>query len=978
MTSVDYLESGVRLRSAESGRRLLRALEHLWEVGHPGVSLDPPRGLRVSADVLWALSDTELAELGVQRFQGSVRLKERGLPGGGSYRWALGWSVGDATVAGCWLELRGGEQRFLLGPATRALVVLAARVAGAEQATVFRSVLLLQRACARSAGERIELPKRLESREIHVADALRIHVEDLDGRPRPVPVLVDQHHTEPLWPVHAEPVPQDPTPLDDDWVPPDEWAASSADPLEPEELVPPAGAMLHNWMGRVALGVDAEHVVQTGPNAWTIVPSGVYQNYVLTAAAADPRQPPEVVARFLDNPSAFLPNDETFDSEDYAARVIGAGEAPSGAAVRPSEPRDWTGGHEGGLQLLTPDGPVYVAAEQLETFREALDSARRSGQPFATWDGVAVPATAAVSEAVSRALHARQRLPDRDPTDVSRPVILLIRENTLEVEWVAAEGDGRRIAHAALPRFVDGFVLQSHQLSCLSRFRNLWAQGRPGALLCDDMGLGKTIQALTFGAWVGLQYRAGGGPMGAAPPDLPLLLVAPPSLLEGWLAELESRFPETVLPRVLWGSGTLPSLTPRRRLKKLSDFVVKSAGDARHAAVLQHARLDLSAVRAFAPDILLVGYQTLRQLQFAIGELKVGLAIADEVQAIKNDSSLQSRALRAMNYDFALALTGTPIENSWTDLWTICDFAVPGRLGSLADFRDTYRAVDGSEDVRQHGEQLSERLAEVFVRRTRRDTLTGLPPLRETAVPSPMPPEQEQAYRLELAARGDHQGAVLKLLQSLARVSLHPRLRAVLETQEDALAWLDASARTAVARRYLESWAADGHAVLVFVRSLAMQATLARALELLFPEAPPVELLNGQTSFAQRRRAVARVARGTGFRVLVVSPDVGGAGWNLQFACRSLLLERPFNPAVEAQMVARTWRLGQPRPVEVVAPLATLPDLVSFDEVLGELLEDKKALAESVLSPAEVSASERDRCFERIWAHEKKPMTALP
>jgi SNF2 family DNA or RNA helicase len=100
-----------------------------------------------------------------------------------------------------------------------------------------------------------------------------------------------------------------------------------------------------------------------------------------------------------------------------------------------------------------------------------------------------------------------------------------------------------------------------------------------------------------------------------------------------------------------------------------------------------------------------------------------------------------------------------------------------------------------------------------------------------------------------------------------------------------------------------------------------------------------------------------------GFRVLLVSPDVGGAGWNFQFAARSFLLERPFNPAVESQMIARTWRMGQTRPVEIVAPVAVLAGAETFDQVLDQLLEDKRELAVSVLSPSVVKNAEIARRF---------------
>jgi SNF2 family DNA or RNA helicase len=154
--------------------------------------------------------------------------------------------------------------------------------------------------------------------------------------------------------------------------------------------------------------------------------------------------------------------------------------------------------------------------------------------------------------------------------------------------------------------------------------------------------------------------------------------------------------------------------------------------------------------------------------------------------------------------------------------------------------------------------------------------------------------------------------------------------------------------------------------VLVFVRSRMVQDSLAAVLPLAL-DLPPVGIFNGERSMAERQAMVQQFAAASGPRVLLVSPEVGGAGWNLQFAARSVLLERPYNPAVEDQVIARTWRLGQRRPVEVVAPLAVLDGVTTFDELLNGLLEEKRALATSVLAPAAVQEGELSRRFSGLF-----------
>ena len=143
-----------------------------------------------------------------------------------------------------------------------------------------------------------------------------------------------------------------------------------------------------------------------------------------------------------------------------------------------------------------------------------------------------------------------------------------------------------------------------------------------------------------------------------------------------------------------------------------------------------------------------------------------------------------------------------------------------------------------------------------------------------------------------------------------------------------------------------------------------MQQSLQRALQLTFGLGD-VPVLNGSAPPSTRVRMVDQVCQATGFRVMLVSPEVGGAGWNLQFANKVVVLERPWNPAVEAQMIARVHRLGQKSPVEVVVPVATLPGRRTYDVILDELLTEKTGLAEAVLAPASMDEDELAGRFKR-------------
>jgi SNF2 family DNA or RNA helicase len=501
--------------------------------------------------------------------------------------------------------------------------------------------------------------------------------------------------------------------------------------------------------------------------------------------------------------------------------------------------------------------------------------------------------------------------------------------------------------------------LKRYQREAIERLQRLYAEGSPGALLCDDMGLGKTLQTLVFASWVREQLRAGRSPSDRrkGEVDVPVCVVGPPSLLEGWLKELGARLGDASLPKVLWGGSEPPSSSPRP-ITQLKRLIRDGSG---RGTTLEAARIDLEALRADAPDILFIPYDTLRRLQFAVGTLRFGLIIADEAQEAKDPSSLRSLALRAMNADFRLALTGTPVENRWLDLWTIADFAVPGHLGAQKDFTRAFRPTD--DDVLGLGQRLAERMDPVLIRRTRADALGDLPPCAVVVDERPMPDRQRFVYDAERSRR-DTRG-VLGLIQRLGAISLHPRQQVVLDSAEAADAWAMESARTQALWDALRQSRDDERATLVFVRSIAMQHTLQRALQCSF-QLPNVPILNGSVAQPERHRMVDSLRNDTGFRVLLISPDVGGAGWNLQFAARAVLLERPFNPAVEAQMVARIHRLGQKQPVEVTLPIATHPSGGSYDQILAQLLTEKELLASSVLAPQASVDGELQRYFERL------------
>lgn len=918
---LEFLQDGVLLPGfdvhADPRGGAVDALRALWAAGAEDVTLRP-EGLHLGAAALWGLPPALRESIGVRTFTGTVTVRDVGTSGHRGYRWKVEWDGEAGLPFGVWLQRTG--RMLLLSDQHREVARLAAVAEGASRDDAFRCVSAAQRLVADGAG--IELQGMLKRRRVHIADAVRISVQQAgaDGKLTPVAVLSSREGDDTV-----------PLPLGET------GARAVADQLHFDGCIVPIG-----------------------DDVSVVVPADVARAAMVTELAshagdADRRN-------FLENPAAFLPNPDVFDEKDYAERVIGVGFAPKGGGTGTTPTaRDWAE-DPGGVLIDTGLGDVWVPSADLRDLHGELVRARASGEAEVLWEGKAIPAREAVVEALAEAIRTPRGAGDQPgPDGKARPRILLIRENDVSLSYQRYRRNPRKgeiggVAGLRQP-------LRSHQVEGVGALQRLWVEGWSGALLCDDMGLGKTMQALAFAAWVRKHMPE---------VDVPVVVVAPPSLLGPWLQEMTDKLDNSQLPRVLWAPRDPPPQGVPRQIQRLEDFLI---GDTHTTSpVLSNISIDLARLRAAHPDVLFIGYDALRRYQFALGRLHFGCVITDEAQEAKDPNSLRSRALRAMNYEFALVLTGTPIENAWRDLWTLCDIAVPGMLGTLRQFGQEYT---GDADVRATGERLADELSRVLIRRTRATTLADLPARETKVVQREMAPEQSLAYHSALSRKGQGSAPILGLLGDLARISLHPRIRADLRTPEEAMSWVGASARTSVAWDALAGFARERAAVLVFVRSIAMQATLQRALQLTFGLAD-VPVLNGAVPPSVRVRMVEQMRRATGFRVMLVSPEVGGAGWNLQFANKAILLERPWNPAVEAQMIARVHRLGQAKPVEIVVPVATLPGRRTYDVILDELLTEKLGLAEAVLAPASMDESELAGRFKREFGDADVGRDAMP
>jgi len=342
-----------------------------------------------------------------------------------------------------------------------------------------------------------------------------------------------------------------------------------------------------------------------------------------------------------------------------------------------------------------------------------------------------------------------------------------------------------------------------------------------------------------------------------------------------------------------------------------------------------------------AAGLTLTTYALLRGDGEALASVAWDTVVLDEAQAIKNPDSQVARAAHALRAGFRVALTGTPVENRLTELWSQLQFLNPGLLGARRDFEDGLAGRIAAGDAGAASE-LRSRLHPFVLRRLKSQVARELPPRTEVVLRCELGPEERAVYeavraatRAEVVERLRAKGGVLLALEALLRLrqaACHPAL--VPGQQATASAKLD------LLLEELDCAIAEGHRALVF-------SQWTRLLDLVEPRLRAAGLAFGRLDGSTRDRAgvVGAFQREDGPPVLLVSLRAGGTGLDLTAADHVFLLDPWWNPAVEDQAADRAHRIGQTRPV-LVHRLVTRE---TVEERILELQARKRALADSAL-----------------------------
>lgn len=421
-----------------------------------------------------------------------------------------------------------------------------------------------------------------------------------------------------------------------------------------------------------------------------------------------------------------------------------------------------------------------------------------------------------------------------------------------------------------------------------------------GGILADDMGLGKTLQTITYVL---------------ANPGTRTLIVCPTSLAYNWQDEF-SKFAPQIATQIISG-------TPQER----ADLMQQSTDVPVWITTYPLIRKDVDLYKAQIFDACFI----------------------DEAQFIKNPTSLGAKAVKAVQAKHRFALTGTPIENTLSELWSIFDFVMPGFFGRYRQFEECYEKPILRDHDSVQMQKLRRKIRSFVLRRMKKEVLTELPDKIETRRMAEMGAKQRKIYesylaRIQMELAGDEENTpggnrmqVLAALTRLRQICCHPATFAS--------NYHGGSGKLDLLMEQLPDILEGGHSVIVFSQFTSMLSIIAHELK---QRNIPFFYLAGSTSAQERKREVKEFNRGE-VKVFLISLKAGGTGLNLTGADTVIHFDPWWNPAVEDQATDRAYRIGQKKKVQVIKYV--MKD--SIEEKIYELQKRKKQLSDQLIQAGE-------------------------
>ncbi len=571
---------------------------------------------------------------------------------------------------------------------------------------------------------------------------------------------------------------------------------------------------------------------------------------------------------------------------------------PIAMNARGSSGVDWLS-----VKIIYESEGVGVDREELQRcLREGKKYVRLSDNSYAQIDADKVQALIDREIELLASAHKNGKLP---LSQAGRVQELLAHANDVNItsgakQLFARLADIDEIKAVKKPRGLKA-TLRPYQEQGLSWLRFIH-EISSGGVLADDMGLGKTIQ--TIALLLSLKQEKKEQPLRA-------LIVAPTSVVTNWMREIERFAPS--LTTALW-----------------------------HGAGRKEQKDELTSA-----NVIITSYALLRRDIDLLKKLRLDYAILDEAQAIKNPMSATAAAAKDLNAERRLALTGTPIENRLSEIWSIFEFVSPGLLGPLNKFEERYgRPIDQGDS--KAAARLRATIHPFILRRTKMEVAKDLPPKIEIDKVIDLVPDQKAIYmqvlrevraqvmgEVERAGVAKSQLHILAGLTKLRQAACDPRLLGLPRefSHED-------SGKLNALRELVDEVDSGGHKVLVFSQFVSMLKLVKEALD---EDKIRYEYLDGST--VDRAERVERFQTDPTIPVFLISLKAGGSGLNLTAADTVIHFDPWWNPAVEDQASDRAHRIGQSKVVTVYRLVAA----GTIEEKILQLKEKKKGLADAIL-----------------------------
>ncbi|MBN2437341.1 MAG: restriction endonuclease, partial [Deltaproteobacteria bacterium] len=641
------------------------------------------------------------------------------------------------------------------------------------------------------------------------------------------------------------------------------------------------------------------------------------------------------ITRFLDEVEDHIPHIK------YSKRVIGWGPVKMPALAREASPLIWVeeideeGQIETSLSVTATDGqPIQIPLDLdptplEEAWQQATDREEETvqisieGQPVQVSReqlGQVIQVIRQYHEdaAVIKEPVAEKPIAMEEPRPKTDASFVQIKEQFTELEYIE-EVAPLPLASLEIPRAVaeqQEWSLFDYQQVGLSWLQNLYysiengegklsVQRPAGGLLADDMGLGKTIQILSFLVWLhekGILRNA--------------LLIMPKTLIKNWTSEadfyakskgeIEKFFPKGELSPVAFIDSQ--QLRTRLGFYPLQEYIEL----ARHNIVVT------------SYETIMNYCKTERHFQQTFGIVDWDVIVCDEAQRIKNPRTKRTIAVKALKAGVKIACTATPVENYMDELWSICDWILPGTLGSLSQFRKEYVHKKEAGGVEVHN-SIADKLRNHYIRRTKDEVLHDRLPTK-TIVVEKIAASSQQAMAYKQVQRSIRQDKhILGYIGRLIGMMSHPEFGIAGGEFRDPLRTMEAAPKFEWLHRTLAEIRERQEKVILFTPSKwiqrAIQKFVVQTMAL-----PHVPIINGDTHINARLQDIDRAQAGRGFGVMILSPEVAGFGLNITEFNHVIHFSRGWNPAKENQATDRVYRIGQQKPVSVYIPVMTWGD----------------------------------------------------